>query len=78
LGSSSSSSAEEEVLTIIVSPVELTQVTTRPEALAGELEAIAKKFDLPLATLVTSGCVQVFRGAPLELVLQAAHVRPRI
>ena len=76
--SSSSSSSEEETLTIVVSPVEISVVPVRVGALADELEALAKKFDMPLTVLVASGCIQVFRGAPLELVIQKADVRARL
>jgi hypothetical protein len=77
LGSSSSSS-EEEALTIVVSPVEISVIHVRAGALVAELEALEKKFDMPLPVLVASGCIQVFRGAPLELVIQKADVRARL
>lgn len=74
----SSSSSEEETFTIVVSPVELTMVTASESKLKEELEAVAKKFDMPLHTLVISGFVRVFRGEPLGLVVQEADVRTRL
>jgi hypothetical protein len=61
-----------------VAPVEITVTTARVGALEAELEALAQKFDMPLAALVTSGCIKVFRGAPLDLVIQKADVRARL
>lgn len=78
MGSSSSSSEVEEQLTIVVSPVEITVVQVKASALEAELEGLAKKFDMPLALLVSSGCIQIFRGPQLELVIQKADVRPRV
>lgn len=75
---SSSSSSEEEKLTIVVSPVELSVVPTDAKAFAKDLEALAKKFDMPVTTLVQSGCIQVFRGSPLELVIPSVDVRARL
>lgn len=75
---SSSSSHEEEKLTIVVSPVEITTVTATESTLAAELEALAKKFDMPVTTFVQSGCIQVFRGVPLELVIPHVDIRARL
>lgn len=79
MGSSSSSSSEEEkVFTVVVSPVELVTSVVKESALAAELEALAKKFDMPLHTLVTGGHICVLRGEKLELLVREADVRPRV
>lgn len=78
MASSSSSDSVEAPLTIVVSPVEITVISVSKEKLAAELEALATKFDMPVATLVTSGCLRVFRGEPLELVVTTPDVRARL